>query len=236
MVVDRTRALIKFIGEDIVKLAKQFYRGSQILKISDPLNAYHFVEVNSPLMYPVGINPQTGEPIMQPVLVPDEDPNTGEIMKDDKGRIIMVPLNDPETDIEFAEVDIVVHATRTDNAEEKNQLLFETFINGPMGQTLLQANPAGAFEAMAMMVSEFGTKHSIEIARMLMSTSAQLKQGQIDPSKLVATGKDVQALMGAAMGGSTGNSQNTARIGRQPGNSMGIPPVGKEGGRPPQIQ
>ena len=233
-IVDRVQGMFKFVGQDIVSLVKQYYRGNQILKISDPLNSYHYIELNPPLLMPTGqIDPQTGEPQMQPVIVPDLDPETGEVMKDAVGNVVMIPLNDPEADIEFAEIDIRVVASRGDQSDERNQLLFETFTNGPMGQVLMQFNPSGMLRVMAMQISEYGTKHSIEIAQILMQTAFMIDQGQIDPvTALQGLGSDVQKMMGSAMGGSTGNIQNMPRTGQQPGNTGGIPQIEKEGGRP----
>ena len=241
-IVDRVSGMFKFVGQDIVDLASQYYRGNQILRIADPLNSYHFTEINAPLMMPVMdpngqpvIDPTTQQPVTQPVIVPDEDPETGEVMKDDNGNIIMIPLNDPSSDIEFSDTDIVMVSSKGDNSDEKNQLLFETFTNGPMGSILMNMNPSGTLRIMAMQISEYGTKHSIEIAQILMETAMMVDQGQIDPMKAMqGLGADVQKMMGASMGGQTGNVQNMpqSNSGQQPGNAGGIPQVGNEGGRP----
>ena len=234
MLVDRVVGFFRFIGQDIVKFIDQYYRGTQIFKIADPLNTYHYIEINQPLMRPVGpADPVTGVPPMAPVMVPSTDPETGELELDDQGNIIMIPLNDPRSDVQFTAADVKVRATKADNAQEKNQIMFETFVNGPAGQVLLQTNPAGYLRTLAMQVSEMGTKQSVEIAKILMETAIGIEQGRIDP-RLAMVGGDVQAIMGAAMGGSTGNSQNAPQMntGQQPGNTGNVPKVGREGGRP----
>jgi hypothetical protein len=237
-VVDRVGAMFKFVGEDVVGLMQQYYTAHQIIKVSDPLNSYHYAEINTPIMIPEGIDPNTGQPIMQPAVEPLLDPETGEPMRDKDGNIILDILNDPDSDIKEADVEIRVIATRSDNAQERNQLLFETMMNGPMGQVLLQINPAAYLKAAAMQISEMGTKHSIEIAKMLIETAAGIEQGRIDPS-LAMYGGDIQKIMGAAMGGSTGNPQNTPGGMGAPGganmlggNPMGAPRPGREGGSP----
>jgi hypothetical protein len=233
MITDAMQAFIKLVGEDIVGLVKEYYRGHQILKVADPLNAFHYTEINAPLLIPTAMDPVSGEPIMEPVIVPELDPETAEPLRDENGNIIMVPLNDPDTDIEFADVDIRVLATRADNADERNQLLFETFTNGPMGSILMNLNPSGTLRVLAMQVSEYGTKHSIEIAQILMQTAMMIDQGQIDPATaLRGLGSDVQKVLGASLGGQTGNVQNMPRTGQQPGNAGSIPKPGKEGGSP----
>ena len=238
-VVDRVGAMFKFVGEDVVGLIQQFHTAQQIIKVSDPLNAFHYAEINTPIMQPVGVDPQSGMPIMQPMVEPVLDPDTGDIMRDEEGNIILDVMSDPDSDITTADVDLRIVATRSDNADERNQLLFETMVNGPIGQMLLQVNPAGFFKTAAMQVSEMGTKHSIEIARILIETAQGIEQGQIDP-RLAMYGGDIAKLMGGgAGGGATGNPQNTpgglgapgmgAERGGTPG---GIPLPGREGGNP----
>ena len=157
-------------------------------------------------MMPTGqVDPETGEPIEQPVFAPEEDPETGKYMTDRDGNIMLTPLNDPDTDIKYSEVDLKVVSSQANNAEERNQLLLETVINGPAGQSLLQMNPGGYMQATAMMIQESGTKHSPAIAKLFNDTAAMINNGQIDPM-LAMSGGDMQAIMGAAMGGDSGGS------------------------------
>jgi len=207
-IVNRITTLFKLMGEDIFKLIRQFYHSHQILRVSAPLNRYHFIELNKPIEYPIGPNPQTGEPITVPILQPEIDPKTGDVMRDDSGNIIVVPLTDPDTNLTYADVDIKIIATRTDKTEEINQQLLESFSNSPVGQVLLQMNPVAYLQANAMMLAELGTKHSIELAKLLIDTATKVSQGQIDPT-LAMYGGDLQKILGKAYGGSTGNPQNT---------------------------
>ncbi|MCI4437646.1 MAG: hypothetical protein JHC33_12640, partial [Ignisphaera sp.] len=205
MVVDRISFMYKMIGTDIVGLVKQYYRAQQIFNISDTLNVHHYAEVNIPIMMPKeGPN---GEVKEEPVMEEQIDPETGEPVEDKYGNILVEPLNTPDSSLEFANVKIKVVASRAQNSAERNQLLLETVINGPAGQILMQTNPGAYLRSLAMQVSEYGTKHSVEIARLLMETALGVEQGKIDP-RLAQVGGDLQSIMGAAMGGSTGNSQN----------------------------
>ena len=115
----------------------------------------------------------------------------------------MRPLTDPDTTLEFSDVDIKVKVSNSHNADERNQLLMETMLNGPAGQILMQTNPGAYLRSLAMQISEFGTKHSIEMARLLMETAIGIEQGSIDP-RLAMVGGDLQAIMGGAMGGNNG--------------------------------
>jgi len=214
MVVDRVKFMFKMIGTDVVNLVQQFYTGEQVFRIAEPLNAEHYVQINKPIEQMHGYN-EAGEAVTSLVWEEEIDPNTGEPMEDEDGAIMMTPLNDPDSAISFSEVDIKIVTSNAMNADERNQLLMETMSNGPAGQILMQTNPAAYCRSLAMQISEFGTKHSLEIARLLMETAIGIEQGSIDP-RLAQVGGDLQAIMGAAMGGQAGGSQNMP----SQGNSM----------------
>ena len=231
-IVDRMKFMYKMIGQDIVGLMKQYYRGEQIFRIADPLNSDHYIQINKPIEMPTGEIDQNGQMVTEPIYDEELDPETGEPLEDEEGNIIVTPLNEPNSSLEFSEVDITVQVSNADNAAEKNQLMLETFINGPMGQMLMQMNPAGLLETIAMMVSEMGTKHSLEVARICMETAQGIKDGNIDP-RLAMVGGDLGAILGGAMGGNNGaggSAGGTMEAPQSP--TLGLPKAGKEGGRP----
>jgi len=201
-VTDRVAFLFKMIGTDIVTMIKQFYKGEQIFSIADPLNSAHYVQINKPVEMPTGEVTPEGTVVTNLVWAEELD-DEGNTRTDESGAIMMSPINQPDTDLTYTDIDIKVVASRGNNADERNQLLMETFVNGPAGQVLMQTNPAAYLRTLAMMVSEFGTKHSISIARLLMETAICIEKGSIDP-RLAMAGGDVQAIMGAAMGGNNG--------------------------------
>lgn len=197
-VTDKVQFLFKMIGQDLVKLIQQFYTAEQVFRIGDPLNVDHYVHINKPIEMPTGqVTPQ-GDIVTSLIWTEDVD-DKGNPLTDADGAIMMKPLTEPDTTLQFSQVDIKVVSSNTQNADERNQLLMETFVNGPAGQILMQTNPAGFLKTLAMQVSEFGTKHSIEIARILMETAQGIEQGKIDP-RLAMVGGDLQAIMGSAMG------------------------------------
>lgn len=229
-IVDRMKFMYKMIGQDLVGLMKQYYKGEQMFRIADPLNSEHYITINQAIQMPTGEVDSEGNMITEPIYEEELDPDTGEPLEDADGNIIVTPLNEPETSIEFSDVSLKIEVTNADNAGEKNQLLLETMINGPAGQILMQTNPAGMLRVMAMQVSEMGTKHSLEIARLLMETAIGIENGTIDP-RLAMVGGDLQAIMGGAMGGNNG-------AGGKPGGTMGpesptlgLPKPGREGGQ-----
>ena len=210
MTTDRVAYMFKLIGQDIVALIKQFYKAEQVFRIAEPLNADHYAEINKPIQMPVGVN-EDGSIATSLIWTEDLD-EKGQPRVDNNGAYMMSPLNQPDTDLTFSEVDIKVVSSKGQNSDERNQLLMETFINGPAGQMLMQMNPAGLCRTLAMQVSEYGTKHSLEIAKILMDTAIGIEEGKIDP-RLAMAGGDLQAIMGAAMGGNNG-------AGGQPGGTM----------------
>jgi len=229
-VVDKVNYFYKMVGTDIIGLVQQYYRGNQVLRVADPINGAHYAELNKPLEMPTDkVNPMTGEPVMTPVFAEDIDPETGEPLEDENGNIIVTPLNDPDTDIEFSEVDVKVVASRAQNAEERNQLLLETLLNGPAGQALMQMAPAKYMRILAMQTSEFGTKHSIEITKLLAELAMEIEQGQVDP-RLAMFGGDAQAIIGGAMGGNNGAGGAPTRAG-----SMQAQPA-SDGPQSPSLQ
>jgi len=236
-VTDKVKFMFKMIGQDLVKLIQQYYQAEQIFRIADPLNAEHYAHINKPIQMPTGQITPDGTLVTSLVWTEDVD-DKGKVREDKDGAIMMTPLTEPDTTLRFSEVDVKVDVSSTDNADERNQLLMETFINGPAGQILMQTNPPAFLRTLAMQVSEFGTKHSLEIARLLMETAIGIEQGKIDP-RLAMVGGDLQAIMGGAMGGATGNSQNmpsngstnpTAGQGVNAPQSptLGIPKVGQQ--------
>ena len=231
-IVERVQFMFKMIGEDLVKLIQQFYQAEQIFRIADPLNSEHYVHINKPIQMPTGALNPDGTLVTSLVWTEELD-KTGAPVMDKDGAIMMTPLTEMDTTIKFSMVDVKVVSTDSSNADERNQLLMETFVNGPAGQILMQTNPAAFLRTLAMMVSEFGTKHSIEIARLLMETAIGIEQGRIDP-RLAMAGGDVQAIMGNAMGGNNGAGGKPG--GTMPSQGSTTPQVGASGPQSPTLK
>ena len=187
----------ELIGWDLVYLIQQYYTANQILSIADPLNGQHWIEINRPAMKP------DGTPYYAEVL----NPETGEPETDEYGALLMAPINSIDSGLSYADIDVKVDSVNYNNAQEQNQLMFETFLQGPVGQSVLQMNPAGYMQIAAMQTREYGSKYSAEVSQILMQTAQMVSQGQIDPT-LAMTGGDMQSIMGGAMGGATGNTEN----------------------------
>ena len=223
-VTSKVQAHIELVGKDIVNLMKQYMTAEQVLRVSDKVTGDRYVAMNQPMMQPTGqVDPMTGEPQQAPVMVVDYDPATGEILYDEFGNVIMVPLNSPETGIEYSDVDIIVESVSYNNAEEKNQLMIENIVNGPAGQFLMQSNPAGYATMLGLATRESGAKYGAAISDIFTNTAMQISGGQIDPSLAMLQGNG--GMLGGALGGANGgNGQATAKQGQ-------IPQAGNPGGQ-----
>ncbi len=202
--VKRIQLMIELIGWDVVHLVQQYYTATRVFRITDPVYGDKWMEMNTPAEAPTGQMTQEGMPQMEPMFIESIDPKTDEVEVDEYGAIIMIPLNSADTDLQFADVDLKVESVNYNNAQEQNQLLFETFLQGSVGQALLQMNPAGYMSIAALQVQEYGSKHSQVISEVLAQTAQMVGQGQMNPA-LAMAGGDMQAIMGGEMGGATNN-------------------------------
>jgi len=208
--------LMKRTGSAIADLAKQYISAEQVLRTSDYFVGDRYFTINKPVEEPI-IDPQTGQPVVdpqtnqlvtQPVMEPIVDPASGDfIINKETGAVAIAPLGDPSSTLSYADVDIKVESVAVDNTNEKDQLILETVVNGPMGQAMLQMNPAGYMMMSSLSLRNYGAKYSNVISDIFQQTALMVNNGQMDPT-LAMAGGNMQAILGGAMGGSTGNPQN----------------------------
>lgn len=176
--------LYRSIGWDIVNLVKQFYTANEALAITDESVGRRWIELNQPMQIFTGQFNDIGEPIMEPVLEEVIDPETLEPMLDDEGNYIMAPVPVEETEIAFSEVDLDIDSTAYNDEDEKNQLMIETIIQGPIGQAMLNVNPAGYFKVAAKNIQNVRTKNSHEIADIVAQTAEMLNPQAMQQQQL----------------------------------------------------
>jgi hypothetical protein len=92
-------------------------------------------------------------------------------MSDSEGNIIMAPIPTMDTEIAFTKADVTVSSVAYNDEDERNQVMLEQFMNGPMGTILSQVNLPGYFKAGAMAVRNARSKFSPEIASILEQTA-----------------------------------------------------------------
>lgn len=179
----RIEQFYRLMGQDIVNIVKQYYTAMQALLIVDEAVGVRWTQVNTPqLQWSGQMDPNTGQPIMIPVMEEVLNPANGEPETDEAGNIIIAPVPTRETDIAFTEVDIKIDTVIYNDEDEKNQLLLETFLQGNVGNMIMQVNPGGFMRAASLAIKSMKSKHSIDIAQILEETAMMLmNSGNVPP-------------------------------------------------------
>jgi hypothetical protein len=168
----------RLLGWDIVNLIKQYFTAHDVLRVVDTYEGNRWVEINKPLLVPSGnINPMTGQPEARMVFEEVLSPEDNEPLTDEMGNIIMAPIPTMDTEIAFTQADVSVSSVAYNDEDERNQVMLEQFINGPMGTTLSQVNPAGYFKAGALAMKNTRSKYSMELSAILEQTGQMMQQG-----------------------------------------------------------
>jgi len=177
-VTARIESFYRSLGTDIAHLVKQYYHANQIIMVTDEVVGQRWVEINKPMMEPTGQFDPQGQPIMQPILLPIEDPATGEQALDEDGNIILAPVSEEGTEFSFFDFQIRVESNSYNDEDEKAQLMLETVMSGQVGQMVSQINPAGFFQMAALSIKSMKTKYSPDMVKVLQETGEMLSQDQ----------------------------------------------------------
>ena len=172
----RIESFYTSLGWDIASLIKQYYTANQVLRVSDEASGDRWVEINKPMMEPTGRVGQDGQPEMQPILLPDEDPASGEFITDDEGNIVLAPVAEEQSEFAFTKFQVKIDSTSYNDEDEKAQLMLETVMSGQIGQMAAQINPAGFFQMAALSIKSMKTKYSPNITKILEETAQMLSQ------------------------------------------------------------
>ena len=168
----------RLLGWDVVNLIKQYFTAHDVLRVVDTYEGNRWVEINKPLLVPSGnINPMTGQPEARMVFEEVLSPEDNKPLEDEMGNIIMAPIPTMDTEIAFTQADVSVSSVAYNDEDERNQVMLEQFINGPMGTTLSQVNPSGYFKAGALAMKNTRSKYSMELAAILEQTGKMMQQG-----------------------------------------------------------
>lgn len=174
-VTAKVESFYRLLGWDIMNLIKQYYTAHDVVRIADTYEGQKWLEVNQPMQVPTGrIDPQTGRPEMRFLYEEVVDPESNEPIVSEDGSIVMAPIPTRETEISFTKADIEVDTVAYNDEDERNQVMLEQFINGPMGNTLMQVNPVGYFKASGLAVRNIKNKYSMELSNILQETAQML--------------------------------------------------------------
>lgn len=212
----RIEAFYRLIGWDIANLAKQYFTAHQVMRLSDPMNGQRWIEINKPMQVWTGQMDQQGQPIFETPMEEVLDPDSGEPMIDEAGNYVIAPIPEAETEFAFTDVDIEIVSTAYNDEDEKNQLMLETLLNGPIGSLLASVNPAGYFQAAAMSAKIVKTKYAPDVAAILEQTAQMLggNPQMMQQAMAVASGgygpaTQQQGVNGAPMSSELKLPQNT---------------------------
>lgn len=171
----RIEQYYRLLGWDIVKLIKQYYTATQILRITDESTGQRWVTLNKPAQIWTGkLDPRTKQPVMQTAYQEAVDPSTQKPLVDKNGNAVVAPVPTADTDIQFADVDLSIDTTVYNDEDEKNQLMIETVLSGGVGEALLQVNPSGYFQLAALATKIMKTRYSTDISDILKQTAQQI--------------------------------------------------------------
>ncbi len=173
-VTARIEGFYRSLGQDIAKLAQQYYTANQILMIVDEVVGNRWIEINKPMVAFSGEYDNEGNPIMSPILLPMTDPANGDVMEDEEGNIILAPVTEAGQDFSVTEFQIQIQASSYNDEDEKAQLLLETVMSGQVGQMMSQINPSGFFKMAALSMKSMKTKYSPNIVEVLDQTAMML--------------------------------------------------------------
>ena len=178
-VTAKVESFYRLLGWDILNLIKQYYTAHDVIRIADTYEGQKWLEINAPLQVPTGnIDPRTGQPEMRMVYEEVLNPENKEPIVAEDGSIVMAPIPTAETEIAFTKADIEVDTVAYNDEDERNQVMLEQFINGPIGNMLSQVNPVGYFKAGELAIRNIKSKYSLEIGNILNETGQMLGGNQ----------------------------------------------------------
>ena len=170
----RIESFYRSLGEDTAKLIRQYYTANQVLMVTDEVVGQRWIELNKPITEFTGQMDAMGQPVMAPILLPQEDPATGEYMQDEEGNIVLAPVNEFESELKYMQFTIRINPAAYNDEDEKAQLMLETVMSGQVGQMMSQINPAGFFKMSALAMKSMKTKYSPDIVEVLDQTAQML--------------------------------------------------------------
>lgn len=177
----RIESFYQLLGKDMAELIKQFFTAEQALRVSDDVVGQRWVELNKPLEEWSGqMDPNTGEPIMRPVLEQVYDPENGKALVTEANQLVFAPVPVDGTELQFTKHDIKIQAVNYNDEDERTQLMLETVMSGQVGQLLAQVNPAGFFKMAGYNLRTMKTRYSPEISKILEDTGDMLSQNPED--------------------------------------------------------
>lgn len=172
----RIETMYRLLGQDMSSLIKQYYVAEQVIRVSDDITGDAYLAINTPMQIWSGQMDAQGQPIMEEAFEEVLDPATGKPLVDNDGNYVLAPIPEAETEFAFTDVDVEINSVAYNDEDEKNQLMLETMLNGPIGQLLASVNPSGFFKAASLSTKVTKTRYSPQVSQILEDTAAMLQQ------------------------------------------------------------
>ncbi len=167
------------VGQNIIALAKQYYRAHQFIRVTDKHIGDRFVELNKVMTRPIVVNGQPVKDFMgniqeAPFMTFATDPETEELLKDEDGNYIIVPANDPATALSIGVYDIMIETAPSGLGElEEREGLKEIL------STVASVMPPDvAMDTAGMLIREMKLRGSAEISKKLFEASERMRAQQ----------------------------------------------------------
>jgi hypothetical protein len=170
----RVESFYELLGRDVANLVKQYYTANQVMRVTDELVGNRFIELNKPIEIWSGEFDDQGQPIYDTAYEMVLNPETNEPEEDDDGNLIIAPINEETTEVQFLNTDIKVRAAVYNDEDERTQLMIENVLAGNIGQLMAQVNPAGFFKIAGLTLRTMKTKYGPEISKVFEETAEML--------------------------------------------------------------
>lgn len=187
----RIESFYKLLGQDVAELIKQYFTADQVLRVADEVVGQRFIRLNQPMVSWNGqLDPSTGEPVMEPMFEQVYDPENDKPEVDEQGRLVLAPIPEPSTELQFTKHDIRIEPVNYNDEDERSQIMLETVMSGQMGQMMAQVNPAGFFKISALSLKSMKTKYSPEISHIFEQTAEMLSGNPQDEDAAALLAKE----------------------------------------------
>lgn len=205
----------KRLGQNMIGLIKQYYRAEQSIRITDPIVGDRWIQINQPIIVPTGRMLPGGIPHVEPIYTEAIDPATQEPIETEEGEVVVVPVNQRETDIQFTDADVKVETVSYNDTDDADRILLESMIQGQSGQFLLHSNPAAYSRVAGLAVRQMKSRYSNTIAEIYDQT-AQMLQPQAptqDPRAMMSGGRPELGPGGGSMMSAAGMTSDQLPLG-----------------------
>jgi hypothetical protein len=169
------------LAEDILGMAKIYYKANKIIRVTDDINGDKYVELNKP----VTIN---GQVQFKDTITYTED-----------GVAVLEPWIDRDSMIDDLEYEVEITTSNYNETDDMERVQLDAIIQGPAGQMLMQTDPASYAKVIAIQTKGMKTRNSEYIAKVFEDIAAKLSGAQTQDPRAAGEGAQGNSSAGAIM-------------------------------------